>query len=44
MGCACKVNQEIDKIQKYYSINSKKFLDFKNAVSKFACKPAASKE
>lgn len=24
MGCACKVNQEIDKIQKYYSINSKR--------------------
>jgi len=23
MACACKVNQEIDKIQKYYSVNSK---------------------
>ena len=23
MACACKVNQEIDKIQKYYSINGK---------------------
>ena len=22
MGCACKVNQEIDKIQKYYSVNN----------------------
>ena len=23
MACACKVNQEIDKIQKYYSYNGK---------------------
>lgn len=23
MGCACKVNQEIDKINKYYSYNEK---------------------
>ena len=23
MGCACKVNQEIDKINKYYSYNGK---------------------
>lgn len=23
MACACKVNQEIDKIQKYYSVNGK---------------------
>ena len=22
MACACKVNQEIDKIQKYYSVNN----------------------
>ena len=24
MACACKVNQEIDKIQKYYSVNGKR--------------------
>ena len=23
MACACKVNQEIEKIQKYYSVNGK---------------------
>ena len=23
MACACKVNQEIDKIHKYYSLNGK---------------------
>ena len=38
------VNSQKEGKWTYYSINSKKFLDFKNAVSKFACKPATAKK
>ena len=33
MACACKVNQEIDKIHKYYSVKGKSSKDDDNKMS-----------